>query len=159
MKKGLPPLDPLTQKTPITLEMLKGCAADQAVKFAPGDVLIVRSGWTEAFLALTDEERAEYNPLLGCIGVQASEEVMEWHWENGFAAVAGDQCVHPASSLEGCNVDKDPGSRTRAGRPTFPRSWQSTRCSLAAGDARSVNSGTSASFQQSVPNSTRSPFS
>lgn len=89
-KKGLPPLKPLTVDTPITLEMLKGCAADQGVKFAPGDVLVVRSGWTEAFIALEGEARKKYDPIENAGGVFASEEVMQWHWENGFAAVAGD---------------------------------------------------------------------
>jgi hypothetical protein len=89
-KTGKPALKPLGVTTPITYEMLTACAADHGLKFAPGDVLIVRSGFTEAFLAMTDEERAKYNPLQGAGGVDASEDVMRWHWEQGFAAVAGD---------------------------------------------------------------------
>lgn len=89
-KTGGKPLEGCKNTTPITLTHLKQCAADYGVKFAPGDLLIVRSGFTEAFLALTDEERANYSPLNGAVGVEASEEVMRWIWEQGFAAVAGD---------------------------------------------------------------------
>lgn len=89
-KKGLPPLKPLSSETPIKLEWLKECAADYGIKFAPGDVLIVRSGFTEAFLNLSKEELANFNSLDGAAGVEATEDLMRWVWDQGFAAVAGD---------------------------------------------------------------------
>jgi hypothetical protein len=85
----------MSRDQPVTLAQLKGAAADAKVEFAPGDVLIVRTGWTEGWLKLSPEEQKAESEALhagtGSIcGVESSEEVMRWHWENGIAAVAGD---------------------------------------------------------------------
>lgn len=89
-KNGKPALEPLGTKTPITIDILKACAADNGIKFAPGDCLMVRTGYTEAVEGMTDAEREKYDPMHGAIGVDPSEETMEWIWENGIAAVASD---------------------------------------------------------------------
>lgn len=90
-KNGRPKLKPFSRDTPITLEMLQGCAADQGNKFEVGDILIVRSGLTEELMALTEEEHnAMLKAAKGWVGVDQGEDVLRWHWENGFAAVAGD---------------------------------------------------------------------
>lgn len=69
--------------------MLKGCLASQGNVIEPGDVLCLRTGWTEAFMALSQEERAKYKPEPD-VGVERSEEILKWHWDLGVAAVAGD---------------------------------------------------------------------
>ena len=57
----------------------------------PGDICIVRTGWTEAFLSLSDEERdAARRNWKGTVGVDQAEEVLRWHWESGIAAVVSD---------------------------------------------------------------------
>lgn len=69
--------------------MLKGCLEQQGNIIEQGDVLIVRTGWTEAFSALTPEERDQWR-LQPDSGIERSEEMLKWHWDLGVAAVAGD---------------------------------------------------------------------
>ncbi|WOO79099.1 uncharacterized protein LOC62_02G002635 [Vanrija pseudolonga] len=95
-KNNLPPLDHLTPNTPITLAQLQGAAKDQGLEFAEGDLLIVRTGFTEALKALTPEQQKELNLMGGIIGIESKEEVARWHWENGFAAVATDALAYEA---------------------------------------------------------------
>lgn len=87
----LPPLSCFDLSTPITLDLLKATANDEGVTFQPGDICIVRTGWTEAFLSLGDEQREAMRKLRkGTVGVDQDEEVLRWHWESGIAAVASD---------------------------------------------------------------------
>ncbi|TXT11188.1 hypothetical protein VHUM_01939 [Vanrija humicola] len=95
-RHNLPPLEPLSARTPITLAHLQGAAADQGVEFAEGDVLIVRTGFTEALKALTPEQREKFDFMDGIIGVESTEEVARWHWDTGFAAVATDAMAYEA---------------------------------------------------------------
>lgn len=93
--RGEPALRAMSRDNAITAAQLQGACDAFGVELAPGDVLIVRTGWTEGWLSLSPEEqRAETEKLRageGSIcGVQASEEVMRWHWEKGIAAVASD---------------------------------------------------------------------
>ncbi|BEJ13946.1 hypothetical protein CspHIS471_0311200 [Cutaneotrichosporon sp. HIS471] len=85
-----PALTPL-QRCGITLDMLKDTAKAQGCTFAQGDILIVRTGLTEAMLSLGEQE---YKDMLaaqkGWVGVEANEDVWRWHWESGFSAVATD---------------------------------------------------------------------
>ncbi|OCF77487.1 hypothetical protein I204_01475 [Kwoniella mangroviensis CBS 8886] len=61
-----------------------------------GDILIVRTGFTEALFELSDEEQAQLpnRKVRGYCGVDQSEEVLRWHWENGIAAVASDTAAY-----------------------------------------------------------------
>lgn len=75
----------------ITLDVLKDIALEQGVTFRPGDILLVRSGWIRWYNEHSPEERvtsvkngSEY------VGVDGSEEVVEWLWDSHFAAVGGD---------------------------------------------------------------------
>jgi hypothetical protein len=90
-KHDLSPLDPFsTSKIP--LAVLDGCSKDAGIQFQRGDILIVHTGFVEAYLQKTREEQEALvaREVRGWCGVEASEEVMRWHWENGFAAVATD---------------------------------------------------------------------
>jgi kynurenine formamidase len=89
---NLPTLELFDNTTPITAAMLKECAKEQEIRFEPGDILLIRTGWTEAWCALTEEQRGAM-PLRkhrACTGVAQGEEMMRWHWENGIVAVASD---------------------------------------------------------------------
>lgn len=70
--------------------MIQACIKDSNIKVLPGDVLIVRSGFTEAVKNMDAEKKKTYDPMHGAIGVDPSEEFMRWVWESGIAAVAGD---------------------------------------------------------------------
>jgi hypothetical protein len=90
-RNGLQPLSCFDLSTPITLDLLKATANDEAVTFQSGDICVVRTGWTEAFLSLSDEQReAMRGSWKGTVGVDQDEDVLRWHWENGIAAVASD---------------------------------------------------------------------
>lgn len=68
--------------------MLKGCAEDEGITFEDGDILLVHTGWTKAFMALSEEQQLA-SPIEST-GVQRGDDVLRWHWESGFAAVASD---------------------------------------------------------------------
>lgn len=76
----------------ISLQELKACAAYESVEFNEGDILIVRSGWTKAYLELDEQGRRDWAartpPRLG--GVATTKEMAEWLWDSGFAGVASD---------------------------------------------------------------------
>lgn len=87
----LPALDPFSASK-IPLSVLQGCVADHRLDLRKGDILIVHTGFAEQYLAQTIDKQKELaeRKSLGWCGVEASEEVMKWHWECGFAAVATD---------------------------------------------------------------------
>lgn len=85
---GLTPLSPLDDSTPITVEHLDGCIAYQGSVIQHGDVLLVRTGWQEAFYAVDAQDRLKIRNQ--GTGMKRGEETLRWHWEKGFAAVASD---------------------------------------------------------------------
>lgn len=91
LKHDLQALDPFsTSKIP--LSVLKGCADELRLDIKQGDILIVHTGFVEAYLnQAEDQKRAlvERDTRAWC-GVESSEDVLRWHWECGFSAVATD---------------------------------------------------------------------
>ncbi|RDL34696.1 Uncharacterized protein BP5553_07824 [Venustampulla echinocandica] len=82
----------------IPLSQLLEVAAEQNVQFCPGDILLIRSGWLEEYNKLTTHEqdalgRREKRTFCG---VEASRDSIKWHWDNAFAAVAGDTTAYEA---------------------------------------------------------------
>lgn len=79
--------------TPITVSVLKEIATKQGTSFRPGDILFVRTGWTDAYSRMTTAEQetlaATFPPP--AIGLESSEETLRWIWKQQFAAVVGDQ--------------------------------------------------------------------
>ena len=91
-KHNLPPIEHFTESDGIPLSYLEDCAKEASISIQPGDILLVRTGYIDALMALPERER---NSLTGSgvrawSGVQPSKEVMKWHWENGIAAVVTD---------------------------------------------------------------------
>jgi hypothetical protein len=82
----------------IPLGELLEVATEEGVEFCPGDILLVRSGWTEEYNKLSEEGK----DALGLrkerhfCGVEASEEAIKWHWDTQIAAVAGDTVAYEA---------------------------------------------------------------
>ncbi|KAF7715210.1 Uncharacterized protein PECH_005551 [Penicillium ucsense] len=79
-----------TQSIPVST--LQEVARSQQVTFQTGDILFVRTGWTQSYKQLSPvecQQLADYKtpPV---IGVESSKETLRWIWENNFAAVAGD---------------------------------------------------------------------
>lgn len=70
---------------------LQAIAKEANVTFQPGDILIVRMGWIKWFEEHGDEDRVKYvTNGRAWIGVEGSDELLEWLWDNHFAAIAGD---------------------------------------------------------------------
>ncbi|KAK7731717.1 hypothetical protein SLS53_008661 [Cytospora paraplurivora] len=76
----------------IPLRHLKAALAAQGTEVKFGDILFIRTGWHVQLTQLSTSQlkahRALTPPHFG--GVEQSEEVIRWIWEN-FSAVAGDQ--------------------------------------------------------------------
>ena len=74
----------------ITIADMEAVAKHQGTEFKFGDVLIVRSGFTEDLGGMNAEEQEQAMSTHKCIGVEGSEEVAKWVWNHHFASVAGD---------------------------------------------------------------------
>jgi kynurenine formamidase len=74
----------------ITADLLAEVAEEQGVGFRTGDILLVRTGWMEAYLALTDEGRVQVADSRSWIGLEADAAMAEFLWDNHFAAAALD---------------------------------------------------------------------
>ena len=85
------PYDPLTTHS-ISLSGLKKCISAQNLELHQGDILFIRSGFVDTYSKLdipARESIASVNPP-HFAGVEQSEAVLEWIWNEQFSAVAGD---------------------------------------------------------------------
>jgi hypothetical protein len=74
----------------ITVADIEAIAQEQDVGFRQGDVIIIRTGFTEA---LGKASHGDQQKMLGterCAGVAQSRETVKWFWNQHFAAVASD---------------------------------------------------------------------
>jgi len=86
------------KNTPVTVAELTKAYEWQGLKqedFWEGDILFVRFGYTEAYEALSEEERdwmqVEYIGVKAQqIGIAQGEDTLRWLWDMKFAAAAGD---------------------------------------------------------------------
>lgn len=87
--------DPFTARR-FTPDDIEEALAAQGAVLRPGDILCVRTGWIDRYLALDDGERAEVaaeltGPLgYHCAGLSGSEEMSRFLWDSGAAAVTAD---------------------------------------------------------------------
>jgi kynurenine formamidase len=84
-------VEPL-QRDAYTLEELTGALEAQDVALTPGTIVLVRTGWMEAYAKLGAEEKQAIAPFdrIRSIGVEASRRVAAWLWDNRVAAIATD---------------------------------------------------------------------
>ncbi|KAK0386768.1 hypothetical protein NLU13_6604 [Sarocladium strictum] len=75
----------------ITVSDLEAMARDCNITFLPGDILLLRTGWTKWYDAAGPSDRSRFvtNAYAWC-GVRGCEETMAWVWDGRFAAVASD---------------------------------------------------------------------
>jgi hypothetical protein len=69
---------------------MEAVAKHQGTEFKFGDVLIVRSGFTEDLGEMNAQEQEQAMSTHKSVGVEGSEEVAKWVWNHHFASVAGD---------------------------------------------------------------------
>jgi len=82
----------------ITLEELKAIAAYSNIRFMPGDVLLLRTGWTAVFITLSDPQKdaIRKREVRECCGVESSSAAAEWHQAMRFKAVVTDASKYEA---------------------------------------------------------------
>ncbi|KAI8938593.1 hypothetical protein NX059_004467 [Plenodomus lindquistii] len=86
----------------IKAEELTAMLQEAEVETRPGDILLLRTGFTRDYLKLNEGERKELAmkpPTF--LGVESSKPVLEWLWNNNFAAVASDAPSFEMSPLVG----------------------------------------------------------
>jgi len=74
----------------ITHHDLDAIAKEENIEFRPGDILIVRTGYTKWHNEASHEERIKGTSFHEYPGVEANEECVKWMWKHHFAAVASD---------------------------------------------------------------------
>ena len=62
----------------------------QGTRFELGDILIVRSGYTDQLLGRDVEEQKANLSTGQAVGLASTQEMARWIWNHHFAAVAGD---------------------------------------------------------------------
>jgi kynurenine formamidase len=97
---------------------LEGALDRQGVALRAGDVLLLNTGWAEAYLAVDAEERNSRHRRSGTPGLHQSHEMLEYLWDSGIAMVASDN-----PGVEMFPVDPDSGF-LRDAEPTPERGPQ-----------------------------------
>jgi len=82
----------------ITLDELKAIAAHSNIRFIPGDVLLLRTGWTAAFITLSDAQKdaIRKREVRECCGVESGRAAEDWHRAMRFKAVVTDASKYEA---------------------------------------------------------------
>lgn len=73
----------------ISIDDIELVAKKQGVEFQQGDVIIIRSGFTEGLTGISGDKQAELMGSHRVCGVTGTEEAAKWFWNKHFAAVAG----------------------------------------------------------------------
>ena len=75
-----------------TLEELQAALRAQGTALKPGTVLLVRTGWMEAYERCTPQQKEAIAPFdkIKSIGIDPSREMVAWLWDNRVAAIATD---------------------------------------------------------------------
>ena len=75
----------------IVVEDLEAMARESGVAFRPGDILLVRTGWTKWYDEHDAAARRQYvTDAYAWVGLRGCEQTMAWLWDRRFAAVASD---------------------------------------------------------------------
>jgi len=78
------------ERSCISADMLDEVARSEGVAIERGDVLLVRTGWTGWYTALSQAERDRIDRTTPQPGLAAVERTAEWLWDHHVAAVAAD---------------------------------------------------------------------
>lgn len=80
----------------ISIATLEDIAKHQGTEFKFGDILIVRTGFTEDLGAGSAKEQEEMLGSHKTVGVEGTKESAKWFWDKHFSAVAGDAIAFEA---------------------------------------------------------------
>jgi len=84
-------IDPF-QPEKYSVEELKGALAAQGSQLRPGTIVIVRTGWMQAYFNASPQVKQAMGQLenVRACGLDASREMVEWLWDNRVAAIGSD---------------------------------------------------------------------
>jgi len=80
------------QKDAITVDELEAALTAQGTELKPGSILLLRTGWMEAYEKCTAEEKCALAPMerIQSIGIEPSRRTAAWLWDHRVAAIATD---------------------------------------------------------------------
>lgn len=84
----------------ISIQDLEAIAKYQGTSFKRGDILLVRSGYTERLDLMTPDEQELVLTRAKAVGVEGSIEAARWLWNHHFAGVAGDTVAFEVLSAQ-----------------------------------------------------------
>ena len=86
----------------IPLSLLHEALDYQGITAEEGDALMVHTGWSEWFLALSPEEKSRQRDCGKATGLVQSEQLLDWAWDSGLSILAADnfavECLPPAAN-------------------------------------------------------------
>lgn len=86
----------------VSLATIKAILEEEKVTIQPGDILIIRTGLIQAYnQCASDEDRDSLMRSSQTIGVEATEDMLRWLWNQHFAAVAGDAVAFETQPYSG----------------------------------------------------------
>jgi len=85
------PADPL-RKDSYSVAELEAALAAQGTTLKPGSVLLVRTGWMEAYEKCSPEQKQAMSAFdkIQSIGIEPSRETVAWLWDHRVAAIGTD---------------------------------------------------------------------
>ncbi|MCZ4497555.1 MAG: hypothetical protein JWQ74_108 [Marmoricola sp.] len=83
------PLDWRTRR-PISVEDLEGTRRWAGVELAPGDVLVLRTGWVTGYQTAPAADRESVRTIHDSPGLAAGDDMAAYLWDHGVSAVAAD---------------------------------------------------------------------
>ncbi len=85
------PVNPMAPER-YSLQDLKDAIKTQGGQLKPGSVLLVRTGWLQAYLKATPEQKSAMAPMkaLKACGIEDAREMVAWLWDNRVAAIGTD---------------------------------------------------------------------
>ena len=97
------------ESTNIPLDHLQRIVKEKDISFRVGDILLIRSGYTTAYERLSANEQTAIpqHPSTDFVGVEPSKKMLQWIWENRFAAVARDMVAFERTPLNGPHSPMD----------------------------------------------------
>lgn len=80
----------VTTNHAISVADLRGAADLHGVELRRGDVVLMRTGWSGHYLALSAEEQAYIRAHWGSPGIEQTHDMLGFLWDNGVAMLASD---------------------------------------------------------------------
>lgn len=78
------------QERAIGVDLLRDVLGAEGVVLGLGDILLVRTAFVDEYLLADPETRADFSRQRDCPGLHAGEEMAEFLWDSGVAAVVAD---------------------------------------------------------------------